>query len=542
MPTPRMSSGKGMPTRNVARNVAAATIQSPCVLQGPPSDGDRRGRHDADHRGRQPIEHGRDPPDVSVSRIEVGETEHQGRGGQDEEHAGHDPARRPVQEPADVDRELLGLGARQHHAERQGVQEPVLADPSPPVHQLVVHDRDLPGGPAEVHEPEVEPEPEGFGEGGTRRRGLVASEVALHGSERTREGPAGRDPTSEPWPGPGMSEGAATLAFRGHRTPRHPWRPGAQPQEPHARAPPRCADRLHRPVRVGEVVVGVRHHLRGGPAAVRRVPVLVRAPVPRADGEARRRLHRGLSPAISIDQKSTSRNPRSTVGTITEVYDYLRVLFARVGHPHCPNCGRPIGRQTPEQIVDQVMELPEGTRFQVLAPVVRGRKGEYGQAPAGAGPQGVPAGPDRRRGARPRRADPAPEDLQAHHRGRRRPTRRQARHPPAGRRFASRGRSSWPRASPRSPSSRSEGPRGGPDLLAEPRVHALSTSRSTSWRPGTSRSTRRTGPARRATGSGRGSRSTPSSSCPTPTCPSRTAPSRRGRAPRSSTGTGSSRP
>ena len=85
----------------------------------------------------------------------------------------------------------------------------------------------------------------------------------------------------------------------------------------------------------------------------------------------------GLSPAISIDQKSTSRNPRSTVGTITEVYDYLRVLFARVGHPHCPSCGRPIGRQTPEQIVDQVMELPEGTKFQVLAPIVRGRKGEY---------------------------------------------------------------------------------------------------------------------------------------------------------------------
>ncbi|HEY7668283.1 MAG TPA: excinuclease ABC subunit UvrA [Actinomycetota bacterium] len=85
----------------------------------------------------------------------------------------------------------------------------------------------------------------------------------------------------------------------------------------------------------------------------------------------------GLSPAISIDQKSTSRNPRSTVGTITEIYDYLRVLYARVGHPHCTNCGRPIGRQTPEQIVDQVMELPEGTRFQVLAPIVRGRKGEY---------------------------------------------------------------------------------------------------------------------------------------------------------------------
>jgi excinuclease ABC subunit A len=85
----------------------------------------------------------------------------------------------------------------------------------------------------------------------------------------------------------------------------------------------------------------------------------------------------GLSPAISIDQKSTSRNPRSTVGTITEIYDYLRVLYARIGQPHCPKCGRPVGRQTPEQIVDQVMQLPEGTRFQVLAPIVRGRKGEY---------------------------------------------------------------------------------------------------------------------------------------------------------------------
>ncbi|WP_131786130.1 excinuclease ABC subunit UvrA [Protofrankia symbiont of Coriaria ruscifolia] len=85
----------------------------------------------------------------------------------------------------------------------------------------------------------------------------------------------------------------------------------------------------------------------------------------------------GLSPAVSIDQKSTSRNPRSTVGTITEVYDYLRLLFARAGRPHCPKCGRPISRQTPQQIVDRLLELPEGTRFQVLAPVVRGRKGEY---------------------------------------------------------------------------------------------------------------------------------------------------------------------
>src|SRR5205809_4893313 len=85
----------------------------------------------------------------------------------------------------------------------------------------------------------------------------------------------------------------------------------------------------------------------------------------------------GLSPAISIDQKSASRNPRSTVGTITEVYDYLRLLYARIGVPHCPNCGELVSRQTPQQIVDRILELPEGTRFQVLAPVVRGRKGEY---------------------------------------------------------------------------------------------------------------------------------------------------------------------
>jgi excinuclease ABC subunit A len=85
----------------------------------------------------------------------------------------------------------------------------------------------------------------------------------------------------------------------------------------------------------------------------------------------------GLSPAVSIDQKSTSRNPRSTVGTITEVYDYLRLLYARAGRPHCPECGRPIGRQTPQSIVDQVLRLEEGSRFQVLAPVVRERKGEY---------------------------------------------------------------------------------------------------------------------------------------------------------------------
>lgn len=85
----------------------------------------------------------------------------------------------------------------------------------------------------------------------------------------------------------------------------------------------------------------------------------------------------GLSPAVSIDQKSTSRNPRSTVGTITEVYDYLRLLFARIGKPHCPECGRPIARQSPQAIVDKVLELEEGSRFQVLSPLVRERKGEF---------------------------------------------------------------------------------------------------------------------------------------------------------------------
>src|SRR5213595_3232632 len=85
----------------------------------------------------------------------------------------------------------------------------------------------------------------------------------------------------------------------------------------------------------------------------------------------------GLSPAISIDQKTTSRNPRSTVGTVTEIYDYLRLLYARVGRPHCPVCGRPIAGQSIDSIVEQIQQLAEGTRFTVNAPVVRDRKGEY---------------------------------------------------------------------------------------------------------------------------------------------------------------------
>ena len=85
----------------------------------------------------------------------------------------------------------------------------------------------------------------------------------------------------------------------------------------------------------------------------------------------------GLSPAISIDQKTTSKNPRSTVGTVTEIYDYLRLLYARVGIPHCPNCGKRIKRQTIDEIVDKILEYEEGTKILVMTPVIRGRKGEH---------------------------------------------------------------------------------------------------------------------------------------------------------------------
>ena len=85
----------------------------------------------------------------------------------------------------------------------------------------------------------------------------------------------------------------------------------------------------------------------------------------------------GLSPSISIDQKTTNNNPRSTVGTVTEIYDYFRLLYARIGIPHCPKCGREINKQTVDQMVDVIMALPERTKIQILAPVVRGRKGEH---------------------------------------------------------------------------------------------------------------------------------------------------------------------
>ena len=141
----------------------------------------------------------------------------------------------------------------------------------------------------------------------------------------------------------------------------------------------------------------------------------------------------GLSPAISIDQKTTSRNPRSTVGTVTEIYDYLRLLYARVGRPHCPVCGRPIAGQSQEAIVDQILRLPEGTRFTVNAPVVARPQGRVPRGLRGAARRGLHAREGRRRAAAARGADRARQEVQAHDRGGRRPARDEARPPqPAG--------------------------------------------------------------------------------------------------------------
>ena len=129
----------------------------------------------------------------------------------------------------------------------------------------------------------------------------------------------------------------------------------------------------------------------------------------------------GLSPAISIDQKSTSRNPRSTVGTVTEIYDYLRLLYARVGTPHCYQCGREISSQSSEQIVDSIMELPEGTRIMLLAPLVRGRKGEYAKLFEEIAKEGFTRVRVDGEIKELRREDLARQEAQAHDRGRRRP-------------------------------------------------------------------------------------------------------------------------
>ncbi len=135
----------------------------------------------------------------------------------------------------------------------------------------------------------------------------------------------------------------------------------------------------------------------------------------------------GLSPAISIEQKTTNRSPRSTVGTITEIYDYLRVLYASIGVPHCPNCGQEISRQTTEQILEQVLALGAEERVMILAPIVRGRKGEYKKELEKLARQGFVRARDRRRAAPARRRDHARPPQESHHRSGGRPPADQAR-------------------------------------------------------------------------------------------------------------------
>ena len=237
----------------------------------------------------------------------------------------------------------------------------------------------------------------------------------------------------------------------------------------------------------------------------------------------------GLSPAISIDQKSASRNPRSTVGTITEVYDYLRLLYARIGVPHCPKDGTVVTRQTPQQIVDRILELPEGTRFQVLAPVVRGRKGTYDTLLADLATQGFAR--VRVDGEIHELTELASQGAElaryehAHHRGRRRPPGPARRHraPPhrlaRDRPAAGRGRGRDRARAPRRRGPERRGARGA-DLQPAPGLPHLRHAPSRSWPPATSRSTRPTAPATTCDGLGTRSRSTPSWSCPTPTSPS----------------------
>ena len=128
----------------------------------------------------------------------------------------------------------------------------------------------------------------------------------------------------------------------------------------------------------------------------------------------------GLSPAISIEQKTTGSNPRSTVGTVTEIYDYLRLLFANIGVPHCPNCGREIASQSLDRIVDLVMTYPQDTRINVLAPIVRGRKGEFKKELQALADARVHQGADRRPDAVARRRDRARPPAQSRHRDHRR--------------------------------------------------------------------------------------------------------------------------
>ena len=338
-----------------------------------------------------------------------------------------------------------------------------------------------------------------------------------------------------------MSVAAGRLAVRGHRLPHHSRRARAQPQEHHARASARPADRLHGPVRLGEVLARLRHDLRRGPAALRRVAVRLRAAVPRADGEARRRLHRGSlagdldRPEVHLAQPALHRRHdhrglRLPAGALRARRAPALLQLRPPDRPPDPRADR-----RPGDGAARGHEVPGAGADRPRA------QGRVREAPRRAGPQGVSARSDRRRGPRPLRADPAGQDLQAHDRGRGRPARRQARHPPARRRLDRAGARAG-RGHRLDRRRHARGPRGDPDLLPEARVHLLRAVLRRAGARGTSRSTRRTGRARRATASAPGSRSIPSWSCPIPTSPSTTARSRRGRRRRSSTGTACWRP
>ncbi len=219
----------------------------------------------------------------------------------------------------------------------------------------------------------------------------------------------------------------------------------------------------------------------------------------------------GLSPAISIDQKTASRNPRSTVGTVTEIHDYLRLMWARIGIPHCPNDGTPLVRQTPQQIVDQILELPEGTRFQVLAPVVRGRKGEYETLLKDLASQGFARAEDRRRYSGADRGHPPRPLLPAQHRSRGRSAGQQGRNPAAAHRVARAG------SPPGRGCGRDRGDRRPhPHLLPAPGLPAWTASRSRNCSLATSRSTALTALVPSARESGLAIRSIPELVVPDP--------------------------
>ena len=213
-----------------------------------------------------------------------------------------------------------------------------------------------------------------------------------------------------------------------------PRREGAQPQGHRRPSAAACADLRHRPQRLRQVEPRLRHHLRRGPAALRREPERLRAPVPADDGEAGRRLdRRPLARRSRSTRRRRSRNPRSTVGTVTEIYDYLRLLYARIGKPHCPVCGRPIAGQSQEAIVDQILAAPRGHEVHGQR---AGRPRPQGRVPGrlrGAPRGRVHAREGRRRAAPARGAADPRQEVQAHDRGRRRPPRDEGRPAPAPR-------------------------------------------------------------------------------------------------------------